>query len=104
MTLVPAKDQKITLIGLYTTDKGQLEEFADKVDFFNRGLNKVVVEMFVTPDEGNEVIEEPHWQINLEFPTRMIQTLFYKFIRTYKSEDTTEASSLLEQAVDEGIV
>lgn len=68
---------KLLQVGLYCKTEEQLEEFADRVDDYNRRKGFVVVEMEGREAEPDEVYDEPHWKINLEFKSRQYAKDFW---------------------------
>lgn len=61
---------KVLQHGLYTTKDSDLEAFADRVDEFNKSKGLVVVEMEGRESKPDEVCDEPHWKVFLEFASR----------------------------------
>lgn len=56
--------------GLFCKTEQQLEEFADRVDQYNRKKGFVVVEMEGRESGPDEQCDQPHWKVNLEFASR----------------------------------
>lgn len=56
--------------GLFTKYDTALEDFANRVDEYNRSKGFVVVEMEGRECDPDDVCDERHWKIVLEFKSR----------------------------------
>lgn len=61
---------KVLQHGLTCKSLEQLEEFADRVDQYNRSKGFVVVEMEGRESPPDEVVDKTHFKVSLEFKSR----------------------------------
>ena len=61
---------KVVQTGLYTTDEEALVEFADRVSDYNIAKGFLAVEMEGRESDPDELCDEPHFKIRLEFRSR----------------------------------
>lgn len=68
---------KVIQHGLYTTKEESLEAFADRVSDYNKKKGFIVVEMEGRPSDADQICNEPHYKINLEFKSRQYAKDFW---------------------------
>lgn len=61
---------KLLQLGLYCKNDEDLEQFADRVDSFNREKGFVALEMEGRESEADEFYDGRHFKVTLEFASR----------------------------------
>lgn len=70
--------QKVKQLGLYAITNKEAEDFVKRVSDFNKNHLTTPVTLDIIPvEEGDKECPDPHFKLNLLFPSHAVQTNFW---------------------------